>query len=1086
MTIMVRSLLRKWCVLQQTGFASGCFFVFLACTSLVSLPLPARGNIPPAFVNAGPRDPTWVPFIANMGQLDEEVAYYILRKGATSFITGEGEIVYVVRGEVGGKGIVLREKYLDARNISVTGLDRSQAVVNWYRGSDPSMWRQNVPTFRSIELGNIYENIDVRLTARRGSVEKLFTIQPGGDVSDIKVRIEGAHSVRTSGTGELVVETSGGQVRFTPPVAYQFEEGTRCTVPAAYNVVGREYGFVVGKYNRTIPLVIDPLLASTYLGGKGNETAYAVVISGGDIIIAGATDSSDFPVAGETPSPLGDAFVARLTGDLTALRAVTFIGGSTTEGVRDMVADTTGLYVVGYGSSTDFPTTPEVVYTGDDLTGAFVVKLDQSTLRMTASTSFFPNVFTVARGRGDSIFIAGATNNPSFPDPSGNAFSGELQGGADAFVAKLSTDLKVLAASTLLGGEGVDIIYDLAVDDSGQVVASGVTNSAAFPVTEGAFDDTYNLNYEETLPWRDGFVVRLTPDLTELSASTYLGGGWNDSIEALALDGSDVILGGNTASADFPCSSSFGPVDGNDAFVVRLDRTLSTIRSCAVFGGGLTGTGSADQLTDIAVHPTDGVFATGHTDVNDFPTTAGAFLERTAASYFGAYIVNFTPGMEQMKAATLIHGGNEYLNALALNNRGDVIVAGDAHSGGFPVTSGALQPSPGGRDDLIVSRFSADLAGPHIELTPDLIDFGEIPAGTTSTRILTLYNTGGAELAIKGLKFLKASSPTFEVVGICKTIPAFQSCQVGVSFTPVNQGTQRGILLVHSDDLFNREKTVELTGKGIGAPNVKVERDFIMFKDVNPGRVSSEQMVAVSNAGTSELIMTDVYLTGPDSSDFILGSAECTGALLGAGETCRLTVQFAPTLEGARSARIEVLSNDPVTPIYLLFLHGNASAFPEIEARPDPCEFKEINIGSTAVQDIRVFNVGGRDLYIQNVNLDGADADQFFISRDTCSGDKVKHLAADSESQLFCIVDISFAPASPGEKFGKLVLSSNDPTEPVKKVQLIGNRTVRHVGKGSSAGKDFLSVLVRWLGFALLFLLLALLVMYIRKGTGRM
>gem|GEM_PF-6593351 len=100
----------------------------------------------------------------------------------------------------------------------------------------------------------------------------------------------------------------------------------------SYKLIGKNrYSFVVAKADPSLPIVIDPILQSTYLGGSGSDTVYALAIhpTTGEVYVAGDTNSNDFPgisggaqttcngcVSGS--SPIYDAFVARLTADLTA------------------------------------------------------------------------------------------------------------------------------------------------------------------------------------------------------------------------------------------------------------------------------------------------------------------------------------------------------------------------------------------------------------------------------------------------------------------------------------------------------------------------------------------------------------------------------------------------------------------------------------------------------------------------------------------------------------------------------------------------------------------------------------------------
>lgn len=151
-------------------------------------------------------------------------------------------------------------------------------------------------------------------------MEKVFTVHPGGAVARIRVGVAGAHALTVDAEGALVAGTGLGAVTFTAPVAYQERDGVRRPVAVAYRPQGFEYGFSVGAYDLSLPLVIDPLLQSTYLGGSGFELAADLAIhpTTGDIYVAGETSSSPFPgTAGGAQPAFGggttDAFVARLT-----------------------------------------------------------------------------------------------------------------------------------------------------------------------------------------------------------------------------------------------------------------------------------------------------------------------------------------------------------------------------------------------------------------------------------------------------------------------------------------------------------------------------------------------------------------------------------------------------------------------------------------------------------------------------------------------------------------------------------------------------------------------------------------------------
>src|SRR5262245_33155671 len=209
---------------------------------------------------------------------------------------------------------------------------------------------------------------------------------------------------------------------------------------AQYALSGDEYGFRVSGYDPTLPVVIDPLLQATRLGGSAIDDAFGIAIGpAGDVYVTGETESLNFPGTGAGAQPrLGgdrDVFVARLTPDLTGLEAATFLGGSgLDQAIRLAIAPTTG-----------------------------------------------------------EVYVVGLTSSPNFPGTSGGAQSRlgdvDLTDPLDGFVARLNPSLTSLDQATYLGGSGnrdaaINVVI---VPSTGTVYVAGVTNSVDFPgITGGA------------------------------------------------------------------------------------------------------------------------------------------------------------------------------------------------------------------------------------------------------------------------------------------------------------------------------------------------------------------------------------------------------------------------------------------------------------------------------------------------------------------------------------------------------------------------------------------------------------------------
>lgn len=403
--------------------------------------------------------------------------------------------------------------------------DPAVTQVSYFRGNDPARWETGLPTFDSVSLGEVWPGIWFDLRAHGRNVEKIFTVKPGADPSRIRMGIAGARSLRVSGAGSLVVETDLGLVTFTPPEAFQERNSARYPVRVVYVVQGQQYGFELDGYDPTVPLVIDPLVQATYLGGStGGDAPHTLAIHpiSGDVYVAGGTTSTDFPsTAGGAQSASGGGvsfFVARLNAALTTLNQASYLGGSGGEEVITLaIHPTTGdVYVAAITRSTDFPGTAggaQSTYGGGPRDG-LVARLNVALTTLTQATYLggsgddFALAFAIHPTSGD-VYVAGYTVFTDFPSTAGGVQPGK-GGGSNgvAFVARLNAALTTLNQATYLGGSGGDeSTQALAIHPmSGDIYVAGITHSRNFPGTAGGAQSAYN-------GLGDGFVARLTADL---------------------------------------------------------------------------------------------------------------------------------------------------------------------------------------------------------------------------------------------------------------------------------------------------------------------------------------------------------------------------------------------------------------------------------------------------------------------------------------------------------------------------------------------------------------------------------------------
>ena len=688
-----------------------------------------------------------VPFEANQGRFAPEVAFAARTFAGTLFVTRDGRIVHALAGKqqhekvekaaVGhspddrirnspaprGPGWALVESLHGAGELKPAGSQPSATRVSRFAGDAAPNQSSNIPTFDRVRLGEAWPGVSVELAARGSNVEKLFTVATGTNPRIIRMEVAGADSLRLGHDGSLIAATGNGDVALTRPVAFQKIDAARINVPVRYVLVaGNSYRFETGAYDHSQPLVIDPLLQATYLGGNGDDPATALALdASGNVFVAGVTESTNFPgtTGGVQPSGNGqDAFVARLSSNLTTLVQATYLGGSAFDIATALALDASGnVLVAGFTGSTNFPGTAggaQSAISGNNQ-DAFVARLSSNLATLLQATylggsgdEYRP---ALALDSGGNVLVAGTTRSTNFPVTSGGAQSAYGGGvGGDAFVARLSSNLMTLVQATYLGGGSTDEANALTVDASGNVLVAGDTYSTNFPGTSGGAQPA-NGGFE------DVFVARLSSNLGTLLQATYLGGGDGELANALTLDASgNVLVAGSAYSTNFPGTTGGAqPANGGngDAFVARLSSNLGTLVGATYLGGA-----GEDRSYGLALDASGNVLVAGSTISTNFPgTSSGAQPANGGGNNNDAFVARLSSNLATLLQATYLGGSNtDFVNALALDASGNVFVAGQTISLNFPGTSGGAQPAIGNPNylDAFVAKLTANLQGDRI------------------------------------------------------------------------------------------------------------------------------------------------------------------------------------------------------------------------------------------------------------------------------------------------------------------------------------------------------------------------------------
>ena len=232
-------------------------------------------------------------FEANQGQADPQIKF-LSRGGGYGLFLSETEATFYLSQPSGGRALddsldsreavsdqtsptpasVVRMKFLGSNPTPrLKGRDELDGRSNYFIGNDPEGWRTDIPTYAGVEYSNVYPGVDVVYRGDRRRLEYDFVVAPGTNPGVIKLAFKGVKNTRVDASGDLVLQTAGGEIRQRKPVIYQEAGGVKQYVEGRYLLKGRnEVGFEVGKYDAGRPLVIDPILVySSYLGGGGND-----------------------------------------------------------------------------------------------------------------------------------------------------------------------------------------------------------------------------------------------------------------------------------------------------------------------------------------------------------------------------------------------------------------------------------------------------------------------------------------------------------------------------------------------------------------------------------------------------------------------------------------------------------------------------------------------------------------------------------------------------------------------------------------------------------------------------------------------
>lgn len=382
-------------------------------------------------------------------------------------------------------------------------------------------------------------------------------------------------------------------------------------------------------------LALNKLIFCTFLGGSNGEVGSKFISDNNGIIISGTTDSADFPITEDAycknlnmEGPIHthrDIFISELNLDGSQLLSSTYIGGSGREHLDEIFEKNNNILLEGNTDSKDFPITNDSfqkMKKGEN--DLFFLEFNITEMKLIYSSYFGGDGSQSAECvefEDNQLYIGGTTDSKEFYITE-NAIQKNIASIKDCFFSIFDFSLMNISYSTYIGGSSDhDYMFGIDIARNGSIIACGQTYSTDFPVTEEAYDHTFNEN-------GDGYVVCIDPNKTQLVFGTFIGGAGFEEPRSIQIDDyGDIHVVG---SIGYPEKDNFyiplGVLDevkegDSEGFYIKFDSNCSEILYSTYIGGK-----NRDFCSHIFYDSEwNEALVMGGTNSEDFPMKSGSF-----------------------------------------------------------------------------------------------------------------------------------------------------------------------------------------------------------------------------------------------------------------------------------------------------------------------------------------------------------------------------------------------------------------------------------------------------------------------------
>jgi hypothetical protein len=346
----------------------------------------------------------------------------------------------------------------------------------------------------------------------------------------------------------------------------------------------------------------------------------------------------------------------------------------------------------------------------------------------------------------------------------------------------------------------------------------------------------------------------------------------------------------------------------------------------------------------------------------------------------------------------------------------------------------------GSPQTIAVSGTGANV--PSVSLSAHVLTFPNTASGGKSTLPVTLENTGNANLTVTGIGNSGANPANFTHTSNCggHAIAPGAQCTIDITFAPTATGSYSATLNIQ-DNATDTPQSVTLTAPQTPGPLAAFSATSIQFAPTSVGSYNNSQELMVTNAGTGNLSVTGVTITGTNPGDFMVSTTQNCTKIPNDGSICYIFPVFVPATLGSLTATLKITDNASGSPQYVT-VQGLGTTGPGVKLSATSLSFPSTAVGSTSTLPVTLTNSGGAPLQVTSISNGGANPTEFSHTSN-CGGHQIAPGAG-------CTVEVSFTPQTAGSFAATLRIYDNALGSP-QTVTLTGTGTAASAITSSAA-----------------------------------